>query len=111
MSWIWIALDDADDSNGAVQYVPGSQSHLRPHTLPISDVNGAKYLVLALETFPRDAALAWASDVLAVRDEISGLAGVEGLEPPERTPVRWVLAASVQRSSWFSVIRSMNVWP
>jgi ectoine hydroxylase-related dioxygenase (phytanoyl-CoA dioxygenase family) len=47
MLTIWIALDDADATNGAVRYVAGSHSHLVEPLLPIDDVNGMKYKVLA----------------------------------------------------------------
>ena len=49
MLTIWIALDDVDSTNGAVEYVPGSHSHLIDPQLPINDVNGSSYKVLAPE--------------------------------------------------------------
>lgn len=49
MLTIWIALDDVDASNGAVQYVPGSHTHLIDPQLPINDSNGMQYKVLAPE--------------------------------------------------------------
>ena len=49
MLTIWIALDDVDLSNGAVQYIRGSHSHLIDPKLPFKDVNGKTYSVLAPE--------------------------------------------------------------
>lgn len=43
---IWVALDEVDETNGPVQYVRGSHTHLREHTLPVNDPCGAKYNVI-----------------------------------------------------------------
>ena len=41
------AQNIVDASNGAVHYIRGSHSHLIEPKLPVSDVNGMKYNVLA----------------------------------------------------------------
>lgn len=43
MLTVWIALDDVDAANGAVEYVRGSHSHLMDHTMPVTDPNGSTY--------------------------------------------------------------------
>ncbi|MCX5659985.1 MAG: phytanoyl-CoA dioxygenase family protein [Planctomycetota bacterium] len=50
---IWIALDEVDETNGPVQYVRGSNTHLRDHTLPVNDPCGAKYNVIDPATIDR----------------------------------------------------------
>ncbi|MCG3146676.1 MAG: Ectoine dioxygenase [Verrucomicrobiae bacterium] len=47
MLTIWIALDDVDASNGAVQYIPGSQTNLIEPETPVQDVNGLQYKALS----------------------------------------------------------------
>ena len=46
MLTIWIALDDVDAGNGAVEYVRGSHSHLMDHTVPVVDPKGFTYNML-----------------------------------------------------------------
>lgn len=46
MLTIWIALDDADASNGGVRYIPGSHGRLIEHTLPQTDPMGITYNML-----------------------------------------------------------------
>ncbi len=43
MLTVWIALDDVDARNGAVEYVRGSHSHLMDHTVPVLDPKGFTY--------------------------------------------------------------------
>lgn len=49
MLTIWIALDDVDASNGAVQYIPGSHAALIPGTQVVNDPKHGTYNMLAAE--------------------------------------------------------------
>jgi ectoine hydroxylase-related dioxygenase (phytanoyl-CoA dioxygenase family) len=57
MLTVWIALDDTDHTNGAVQYIAGSHSHLIDPELPVNDPNGMKYKVLAPEQVDQSKAI------------------------------------------------------
>ncbi len=91
-----VALDEADRN------VLPARASARRALAELVDAGGgwaAPVVVrLAMDNWQFDAAtelMSRASDVLAVRDEITGLAGVEGLEPPAKPEEDYQEAASV----------------
>ena len=49
MATIWIALDDADASNGGIHYIPGSHTHLLVGEKEINDPKAGRYFLLTDE--------------------------------------------------------------